>query len=215
MATVRFSQELRTTIANNARLLFITKISAVRSRPVPSEWTGDKIYDALFSPWRVHMDALPAAFFHQFDSITIRSAGNLMVRAGFKLAAKRSFPSGYAHSNFVVRSGYGATNEFDLKDHPDSPFKSLIDHYKQIQSEVEVLESQASVFVDGVQKILHAHATLAPALKAWPALWDLLPENVKNKHRLVVSKASSEKPDLDGVDVASLTATVVMNKLGV
>jgi hypothetical protein len=66
-----------------------------------------------------------------------------------------------------------------------------------------------------VQKILHAHATLAPALKAWPALWDLLPESVKNKHRLVVSKASSEKPDLDGVDVASLTATVVMNKLGV
>lgn len=215
MATVRFSQELRTNIANNARLLFINKVSTIRSRPAPSEWTGDAIYNAIFGQWRVHMDALPVEFFHQFDSITIRSAGNLMVRAGFKLAAKRSFPSGYAHSNFVVRAGYGSTNEFELKDHPDSPFKSLVDHYKQIQREVEVLESQASTFVDGVQKILHAHATLAPALKAWPALWDFLPESVKNKHRLVVSKASSEKPDLDGVDVAALTATVVMNKLGV
>lgn len=215
MATVRFSQELRTTIMNNARLMFINKISTIRSRPVPSEWTGDAIYNAIFGEWRTHMEALPVEFFHQFDSITVRSVGNLMVRTGFRLTTKRSFPSGHAHSNFLTRASYGGVNEFDLKDHPDSPFKSLLDHYKQIQREVDVLEAQTLTFTTGVQKLLHAHATLAPALKAWPALWDLLPESAKDKHRLVANKVNTEKPDLDGVDVAALTATVVMNKLGV
>lgn len=215
MATVRFSQELRATIANNARKMFLDKISAVRARPVPSEWTGDAIYDAIFAPWRTHMDALPGEFFYHYGSITIRTAGDTVVRAGFNLSDRRRFPCNIPDSAFVVRSGYGSTNEFDLKDHPDSPFKSLVDHYKQIQREVDTLDAQTLAFVEGVQKILNAHATLAPALKAWPALWDLLPESVKNKHRLVVNKANSEKPNLDGVDVASLTATVVMNKLGV
>lgn len=215
MATVRFSQELRTTITNNARKMFLDKISAVRSRPVPSEWTGDAVYDAVFAPWRAHMDALPGEFFYHYATINIRMAGDTSVRAAFTMSDGRRFPRNIPDSAFITRSGYGSTNEFDLKDHPDSPFKSLVDHYKQIQREVDVLEAQTLTFTAGVQKLLHAHATLAPALKAWPALWDLLPDSAKDKHRLVVNKVNTEKPDLDGVDVAALTATVVMNKLGV
>ena len=215
MATVRFSQELRAQIMRSANNIFNSKITAVQSRPVPPEWTGDTIYDAIFSKWRTHMEALPREFFYQYDHINIRHAGSHVVRAGFQMPVKRSFPPHIPDSEFVTRSGYGSTNEFDLRDHSNSPFRSLLDHYKQVRADVEVLEEQRQAFAQGVQKVLEAHATLAPALKAWPALWDLLSEDTKNKHRLVTSKAGAAKPDLDGVDVASLTATVVMNKLGV
>jgi hypothetical protein len=215
MAIVRFSRELRTSILNNANKLFTTRVTAVRERPVPAPWSGDVLYDTMFAPWRVHMDALPREFFYQYNVIGIRQVGKLLLRNTFLLSTQRPFPSGFPDSRFVIRSGYGGTNEFDLKDQPDSPYSSLIEHYKQIHTEVEAIEVQRHNFTAGVDKVLDAHTTLAPALKVWPALWDLLPEEVKDKHRLVVNKASADKPRLEGVDVASLTATVVMSKLGV
>jgi len=215
MATVRFSQELRTQIMRSANNIFHSKIAAVRSRPLPAEWTGDTLYDAIFSEWRTHMEALPKEFFYSYDNFGLRTVGSIVVRTGFKLATKRRFPANIPSNQFVFRSGYGSTNEFDLKDHPDSPFRSLIDHFKQIERDAGALEEQRHAFAQGVQKVLDAHATLAPALKAWPALWDLLSEDVKNKHRFVANKANAPKPSLEGVDVAALTATVVMNKLGV
>jgi hypothetical protein len=54
---------------------------------------------------------------------------------------------------------------------------------------------------------------LAPALKAWPALWELIPDDVKEKHR-EVKERSKGGIDLD-VDLNKLTAVSTAAKFGV
>jgi hypothetical protein len=67
-----------------------------------------------------------------------------------------------------------------------------------------------------VKAVITSYSTLAPALKAWPPLWDLLGEDVKDKHREVVER---EKRDpaaaISGsVDLDRLTALASLSKMG-
>ena len=76
---------------------------------------------------------------------------------------------------------------------------------------VKAVEEKRKAFVEQVQKIITAHATLAPALKMWQPLWDLIPESYKDKHREIKERTKKEV-DID-VDLQSLTATVVAHKI--
>jgi hypothetical protein len=76
---------------------------------------------------------------------------------------------------------------------------------------VRVVRERKTMFVEQVKKIINAHATLAPALKLWQPLWDLIPEDYKERHRKVVERTKSDT-QVD-VDLGSLTATVVAHKL--
>jgi hypothetical protein len=65
---------------------------------------------------------------------------------------------------------------------------------------------------------LNSFSTLAPALKVWPALWDLLPEETKNKHREVVTRApKTAAPDVSASldKLGGVTAQLTINKLKV
>jgi hypothetical protein len=65
----------------------------------------------------------------------------------------------------------------------------------------------------GITKVLDAYTTLAPALKALPALWDLLPDDTKDKHKEVVERKKTKAEDID-IDFGSITSTIIANKLG-
>ena len=56
------------------------------------------------------------------------------------------------------------------------------------------------------------YSTLAPALKAWPALWDLLDEDTKERHKKIVERKKKDTDDI-GVDLNSMTAAVTFSKL--
>jgi hypothetical protein len=68
-------------------------------------------------------------------------------------------------------------------------------------------------FVDAVKSICNTYSTLAPALKAWPPLWDLVPEDVKDKHREIKERTKTEVV-LD-VDIGKLTAMSTAAKFGI
>lgn len=70
------------------------------------------------------------------------------------------------------------------------------------------------LFVGSVTKIVNAHNTLAAALRAWPPLWDFVPEDTKDKHREVKEKVRKEAVVCD-VDLDRLTSVAVTRKLGV
>jgi hypothetical protein len=63
-----------------------------------------------------------------------------------------------------------------------------------------------------VYKICNTYSTLAPALKAWPPLWELIPENVKDTHRKIVERTKNDVV-LD-VDIGKLTALSTAAKFG-
>ena len=100
--------------------------------------------------------------------------------------------------------------EVTLQDVPEyAHIKQQLDDYV---SGVKALEGQRDEFVAGVKKVVEAHSTLAPALKAWPPLWDLVPEEYRERHRKVVERTKPEAGEID-VDLSKLTATVAVHKM--
>jgi len=98
----------------------------------------------------------------------------------------------------------------------DPRWDSIKKEYKKYCLKIHKLEQEQKAFVDGVQEVINAYSTLAPALKAWPALWDLVPEEKKEKHREVVErrKASDTAANLaEEVDLSKLTGHVTADKL--
>jgi hypothetical protein len=59
---------------------------------------------------------------------------------------------------------------------------------------------------------METYSTLAPAIKAWPALWDLVPDEAKERHKKVVERVKKDASDV-GVDLNSMTAAVTFSKL--
>lgn len=214
MATVRMSQQLRNDVIARANLIFNKKADAVKERPLPPEWTADHIYETAIAPWKEHMDKLPDMFFNRFSELSINVNG---VTRSLRLPAPKPFPFKFPDTHYVRTAHSYMSNSWLLRDDANcapTPFQPLIDTLLAQQRELVTIQANKEAFVFGVSKVLGAHSTLAPALKAWPALWDLLPDDTKEQHKRIATKNSVVKPELDDVDVASLTATVVMTKMG-
>jgi hypothetical protein len=209
MATVRFSDELKGAIIKNAEAIFKKQIDDALSS-YPKDW-ADRVYERAFASYIPSMNALPTCFFTEVSSLTISYIGDLRVGVACSLTNKRVFPHKLpTTADFTVEaSSHYSNTELKLKD---------IAMYEDIKAEaiaymdrVKVLRERQTAFVEQVRKIINAHATLAPALKMWQPLWDLVPEEYKERHRKVVERTKNEVT-VD-VDLGSLTAAVVAHKL--
>ena len=79
------------------------------------------------------------------------------------------------------------------------------------QASILAVADKKKAFIASVTQVIEAHVTLAPALKMWQPLWDLIPEEYKERHRKIVERTKTDT-QVD-VDLGSLTATVVAHKL--
>jgi len=84
--------------------------------------------------------------------------------------------------------------------------------FKEYTRKIFEAEAKEAKFLDGVDKLTQTYTTLAPALKAWPALWDLLDDDVKERHKKVVERGTKDVGELD-VDLNDMTAAVTFSKL--
>lgn len=209
MATVRFSDELKNAIVKNAEAIFKKQIDDALSS-YPKDWS-DRVYERAFASYIPAMNQLPTCFFTEVDNLTISHIGELRVGVACKLSNKRVYPHRLPNTtDFTVEAtNHYSNTELRLKD---------IAMYEDIKAEaiaymdrVKVARERKDVFVEQVKKIINAHATLAPALKMWQPLWDLIPEEYKERHRKVVERTKNEVT-VD-VDLGSLTAAVVAHKL--
>ena len=89
-------------------------------------------------------------------------------------------------------------------------FKTEVLAYKE---KLSAAAKRKEEFVDAVRQVIDAYTTLAPALKAWPALWELIPDHVKDKHREV--KERTKKEVEMSVDLNKMTALISAAKLGI
>lgn len=208
MATVRFSKELQEEILKNARGVFGRQVeAAVNDRP-SHEW-GDKIYNTLFGEHTAALNAVPTYFFNMVEKIKIEHIGSLQVNLEFNLNSKRPMPHNFPDTELAKKSGYYGV-DIHLKE--NLAWGEFFADVKRWKDGIKAVEDKRETFVKQVKKIIETHATLAPALKVWPPLWDLIPENYKEKHREVKERGKKEV-SLEGVDLSSLTAAVVANKL--
>lgn len=216
MAVVKFSADLRSTIINNARELFKTKIDAAVNDFNPS-W-GDRIFSVAYKPYMEGINALPKNWFNWTEEVsTSQIAGVTLPQAvNLKLSERMPIPvidlskTGHMPISFN-KDGYYPSS---LRT-PDDPL------YDDIKTEVLAYKNKITLaterkdrFVAGVEELINAHNTLAPALKAWQPLWDLLPEQTKERHLLEVKRADKVNVQL-ATDLNALTATIVASKIGV
>ena len=77
--------------------------------------------------------------------------------------------------------------------------------------------SERDKFLSNVKALLNTHTTLNKALKQWEGLWDLVPEEAKDRHKRVVERYTPEPKDVvdetSGINFDELTAHVQTSKL--
>jgi hypothetical protein len=208
MATVRFSKELQERIISNARAVFDKQERAAQEARPSDEW-GDKVYDILFGQHVAALNAVPHYFLNMNDKIKVERVGDHICGIEFKLGTPRPFPKEFPDVGLAKKTGY---YEFAVTLHKHPAWAELEQDVLRWKSNLHAVRSKREDFVESVKKIIETHATLAPALKMWQPLWDLIPEDVKDKHREIKERSKREVA-VEGVDLSSMTAAVVANKL--
>jgi len=127
-----------------------------------------------------------------------------------KLSSTRPFP------NEVTTEDHGLVCRFRhdfyiIED--DVRWTGVLAEFKEYLENIHTVYKEREEFVNGVAKIILSYSTLAPALKAWPALWDLVPEKAKNRHLTVKERNKRDMSEELGIDTNKLTAAVARTKL--
>lgn len=210
MATVRFSQELKDNILRSARNKMQPAIDrAMESAPNTPEW-AEKIYNTIFSDDLPAIRSLPGYWFNNYDGFEIAYAFGQDTYLQMKFGTEKPWPSQFQQNRFAKRAGYGSAR-IELLDVPEwDEFKTEVLAYKE---KLSAAAKRKEEFVDAVRQVIDAYTTLAPALKAWPALWELIPDHVKEKHREV--KERTKKEVEMSVDLNKMTALISAAKLGI
>ena len=230
MATVRFSEELKQRVISNARRVHTESINKAEEN-YPKDW-GDRLYDLMFRDTKVAMNALPKGYFKLMGEVRIEGftedirypreanrdtkRGRLIV---LQLSGQKPWPNdmkdvaGGSTGVSSVGSSYYSSVTLDPTDSRWDDFKV---EYNTFLDNCEAAVNKQHDFVAGVRQVLDTYSTLGPALKAWPALWDLIPEDKKERHREVLEKRSRSVPTNElgeAIDLNSLTAVVTADKL--
>jgi len=208
MATVRFSKELQEEIIKNAKGVFGKQLETAKNNRPENEW-GEKIYDILYGQYANVLNAVPQMFLTTNNKFKVDQVGSLSCSLEFTLNSAKPFPKEIPDTEYAKKSSGYYGNEYILKDH--LVWGEFHTDVKRWLDGIKAVNVRQEEFVKQVQQIITAHATLAPALKMWPPLWDLVPEQYKERHRTIVERT---KNDVEvNVDLSSMTAAVVANKI--
>ena len=212
MATVRFSNELQSAIISKASSTFVPRIKAATdSIPV----TAEELYDKMFSRYLPYMSSLPTEFFNHTNMFCIHSVHGVSVNHNFVLSAPKFFPYKLGvqpHVKETFSYGTGGTN-YMLTPDGTGVWDDLVEMIHNRNNTIKELEDQMNKFKDNLRLIMTTHSTLAPALKAWPPLWDFVPDSYKDKHREIKERKKNDAVNLSEVmDLNSMTSVVVASK---
>lgn len=211
MATVYFSKTLIEDIECRARGMMAPAIQRAYKQKPDNSW-GQRIYDILFSNIKPIASRLPNGWLKQVEEIAIDTVADQPCGLKFNLPMRQPWPYVFVETELAVQSRI-YDNYINLKAHPvwDEFLTEVTAYHRRIDDAVK----RSYEFTSAVRKICCSHATLAQALKVWPPLWDLLPDDVKARHhakRREVKKCQ-ESEVLD-VDIEKLTAMSAAAKLG-
>jgi hypothetical protein len=208
MATVKIGKELRESVEKAARGIFSRKKDALTQEMISDYQSVEFLYNTIMSPYLSIIAQLPKEMVRHTNELTFIIKG---IRYPVKFASDRPWFYKAPKNELMDGSRYYETDVYLRESAPE--WKDILEHTVTYQAKMASLDEQQKTFVDGVKTIMDTYSTLAPALKAWPPLWDLLPESIKDKHKEIVERKKPEQVELD-VDLNKLTSTVVAHKIG-
>lgn len=208
MATVRFSKELIDRIGAAARSKMAPAVTKAEEAKPDNAW-GQRIYDTLYLEVKSFIAQAPAGWLKTVERIDVERVGDARCDMRFTFSPPVAWPNVFVTTD-IARKERSYSDGIVLTDeHVWSEFYAEVVAYNQ---RVSITKQRQTEFVDMVYKICNTYSTLAPALKAWPPLWELIPEDVRNKHREITERTKKETV-LD-VDIGKLTAMSTAAKFG-
>lgn len=219
MAVIRLSGNIRDHIKRRALALFSDRIYKIQTS-FTMPFTGDELYDIIFGQWEADMGRLPAEFFRSFKTLRHGMVAGITIpttHSTLDLSKARQIPFRLPQNYFARMSSWmdsGNQSAVEIYDPGElgHPIMPLIIEAKRWNREMEAAVTARDEFVNGVVKVLEAHQTLNAAVKSWPALWDLLDEPLRERHRAVEKRAKAEAPVI-AADLDKLTSAVVLTKI--
>ena len=221
MATVKITNDLRQTILDAATSIFTDRRRVAYK--IESRWTAQSLIDFAFEPI---LDLLKQPdiqpFLSKTSSVRVQKLNGINPWEGFTApTACLPIPNGRAYRRHVTNPDdtQGPIDAFKQYDCIALDFDNVHEvsdlHTAVVERDKRVAEvkAQQDEFTEVVKAVLDAHSTLAPALRAWPPLWELLDEKTKARHKEVVTRAKADKPTLD-IDLGKATSIVVMKRMG-
>lgn len=209
MATVRFSQALIDDILAQAKSKLQPVVQrALDSRPDHS-W-GDKIYATLFAEEYPYLTKIPSYWFKDVKNIHVDSVGGLNLGMVFNLSTPQPWPLGVVSNDMASSNAY-TLGRLELRH--NLVWGELYAECLTYIQRRDAAKKRQNEFVESVKQIITTYTTLAPALKAWPPLWDLLDEHTKARHKEI--KSSPKTVVTPDVDFDKLTAQITAAKFSV
>jgi hypothetical protein len=218
MAVVRLSDALKAHIRSRAHRMFDARLNKAQELDV-TKWGnetdfGQFVYNNLFSSeQRMHMNAIKD-FMQEKSSFKVRKVQGHDANLTVQLGVSMPWPE---LSSTVVKTVGGSLNRWDVNLEGDV-WDDLAAEIVKRNNNVKRVHEERETFVNGVNVLINRHTTLAPALREWKPLWDLLPEETKERHKKKVVRKRSEaqvKAELEaeGIDLNKMTSVVGMNRL--
>lgn len=219
MAVVKFSDKLIEEIRDNANNTFTARLSKANEIPVNASQLAEYLYKEGTKPYEPSFSSLPENFFEMSGTMRLISYGGIGLGGlvlPFTVGPKR-FPRswGQAPSNKLFQQGYNHHMVGFRADMSIAYEKEVYDKFHAREQSIQTLSKQQQEYTEGVIKVCKSFETLAPALKAWPPLWDLVPQEYKNRHMTKATRANTKAAAEElrnTVNLDSLTATAVTAK---
>lgn len=207
MATVKFSKDLNKQIEINAHKKMQSAVTKAEESKPDNSW-GQRIYDTIFAEVKPIISQVPAGWLQTVDRMDIEQVGDARCNMRFTFATPLPWPNVFvttaiAKKERSYRNGIVLTDE-----HVWSEFYTEV---VALNERVSAARKRQNEFVEMVSKVVGTYGTLAPALKAWPPLWDLIPEDVKDKHKEIVERVKKEV--VLNVDINKLTAMAAFARI--
>jgi hypothetical protein len=172
---------------------------------------GEAVWGALWMEHASTVKSLPEYAFQHTLSLNVRvPVGDGHRDITMSLPQRMPVPA-VLPDNALIEGSASWDARF-IKLRPVPHWDGLVGEVTAWVDTLNTIDSQRKAFRRNLEKLLGAYSSLAPALKAWPPLWDLLPDDVKEKHK-DVTKREKKEVALDGIDLSSMTATLTVRKL--
>ena len=218
MATVRLTDTIKNRIVNRFEAIYERRIDAARQE-LRDAVTPEEVYGGLMGQYigMIEQSGLPKAMFPEVKQIDIRLDA-LFIE--FEIPNIMPFSDGLdKHVPFVkdCQQFYPYTCKRINMETDYDYTGTVFEKFVETNTKIKDIKKEMTSATHGVRTLLGKYATLSPALKEWPPLWDLLEDNIKEKHKEIQERKKSQKVERDTdaqVDMQSLTAAVIASKLG-
>lgn len=206
MATVRITEALVDEVGRAARNLFSARLitsNAANPREKMLTALAEYAYGKMLVARQVSADTfagVPKDFLNTAHRVHIHNVDGEYVGSYGALQTERPAPD-----------AWGGSHDFNSTD-SGFPIDAWTE-WKVWHEAHQRLQQEQAAYRDKVVGFLRGHTTLKAALAEWPALWELIPQNYRDRHNSVDARMASSKMEKRAVDVGDLNAGLVIAKL--